>query len=66
MSLQAVNQSTGATTQIAGLFAASGSIDSISVNGVAQTIVQGAVDLNVAENLITETQWAAVQAAFNS
>lgn len=60
MSLQAVDQSTGATTQIAGLFGASGSIDSISVNGVAQTISQGAVDLDVASNLIPETQWASI------
>lgn len=66
MSLQAVDQSTGTTTQIAGLFAASDSIDSISVNGVAQTISQGAVDLDVASNLITETQWTAIQAVFNS
>lgn len=37
-------------------------IDSISVNGVAQTISNKAVDLDVASNLITETQWTAIQA----
>lgn len=34
---------------------------SISVNGVAQTITAGAVDLDVASNLIPETQWTEVQ-----
>ena len=37
-----------------------GAVDSISVNGVAQTITSGAVDLDVASNLITETQWTQI------
>ena len=37
-------------------------INSISVNGVAQSISNKAVDLDVASNLITETQWTAIQA----
>ena len=36
-------------------------IDDIKVNGVAQTITAGAVDLDVASNLITETQWTEIQ-----
>lgn len=39
-------------------------ISSISVNGVAQTVTSGAVDLDVASNLITETQWTAILAEF--
>lgn len=39
-------------------------ISSVSVNGVAQTVTSGAVDLDVASNLITETQWAAILAEF--
>ena len=38
-------------------------VDSISVNGVEQTISGGAVDLDVATNLITEDQWTAIEAA---
>lgn len=41
-------------------------VTGISVNGVSQTVTSGAVDLDVAANLITETQWAAVQTAFDS
>lgn len=41
-------------------------ITSVSVNGVSQTPTAGALDLDVAANLITETQWTAIQAAFNS
>jgi hypothetical protein len=37
-------------------------IDSISVNGVAQTISSKAVNLDVASNLITEEQWTQIQA----
>lgn len=37
-------------------------IDSISVNGVAQSISNKAVDLDVASNLITEDQWTQIQA----
>lgn len=41
---------------------AEGSIDSISVNGVAQTVSNKAVNLDVASNLITEEQWTQIQA----
>jgi hypothetical protein len=37
-------------------------INSISVNGVAQTISNKAVNLDVASNLITEEQWTQIQA----
>jgi len=39
-----------------------GGIDSISVNGVAQTISNKSVNLDVASNLITEEQWTQIQA----
>lgn len=39
-------------------------ISSVSVNGVAQTVTSGAVDLDVASNLITEAQWTAILAEF--
>lgn len=39
-------------------------ISTVSVNGVAQTATSGAVDLDVASNLITETQWTAILAEF--
>lgn len=38
------------------------SINSISVNGVAQTVSNKAVNLDVASNLITEEQWTQIQA----
>ena len=38
-----------------------GSVNSISVNGVAQTITDGATDLDIAANLITEAQWTQIQ-----
>jgi hypothetical protein len=37
------------------------SVDTISVNGVSQTITDGEVDLDIANNLITEAQWAQLQ-----
>lgn len=37
-------------------------INSISVNGVAQTVSNKSVDLDVASNLITEEQWTQIQA----
>ena len=37
-----------------------GILGSISVNGVAQTIENNAVNLNVADNLITDSQWTAL------
>lgn len=63
MAFGSVNQTTGARTQLAGLFSTntSGGVESIAVNGVAQTITQGAVDLDVASNLITEVQWTSIQ-----
>lgn len=39
-----------------------GSISSVSVNGVQQTVSEGAVDLNIVDNLITEAQWTQIQA----
>ena len=41
-----------------------GKVVSISVNGVAQTISEGAVNLDVAGNLITDTQWADITALY--
>ena len=64
MAFGSVNQTTGARTQLAGLFDPNnggGGVTSIAVNGVAQTITQGAVDLDVASNLITEAQWTSIQ-----
>lgn len=61
MAFGSVNQTTGERTQCAGLFSTSGGVNSIAVNGVAQTISQGAVDLDVASNLITEAQWTSIQ-----
>lgn len=40
----------------------SSKVDSISVNGVSQTITSGATDLDIASNLITEAQWTEIQA----
>lgn len=40
----------------------SGGVTSIAVNGVSQIISSGAVDLDVATNLITEAQWTQIQA----
>lgn len=39
-------------------------LSSVSVNGVQQAITNGAVDINVADNLITETQWTAINALY--
>lgn len=39
-------------------------VRSISVNGVSQTISSGAVNLDVATNLIPETQWTTLQSKF--
>lgn len=41
------------------------SVDSISVNGVAQTIEDGEVDIDVASNLITEAQWSTIGELYN-
>lgn len=35
-------------------------VESVKVNGVSQTVTSGAVDLDVASNLITETQWTSI------
>lgn len=61
MAFGSVNQTTGERTQLAGLFSTDGGVNSISVNGVSQTITSGAVDLDVASNLITEAQWTSIQ-----
>ena len=42
-----------------------GAASSISVNGVAQTITSNAVELDVANNLITETQWTAISGLYS-
>ncbi len=39
-------------------------INTISVNGVSQSIENHAVDLDIVNNLITDTQWTAIQAIF--
>lgn len=64
MAFGSVNQTTGERTQLAGLFDpnSSGGVTSIAVNGVSQTITAGAVNLDVASNLITEEQWTSIQA----
>lgn len=64
MAFGSVNQTTGERTQLAGLFDpnSSGGVTSIAVNGVSQTIEAGAVNLDVASNLITESQWTEIQA----
>lgn len=59
MSFNKVNQTTGALEQVAGLFQGDG-VKTVSVNGVAQTVTSGAVDIDVATNLITETQWTSL------
>lgn len=59
MSFNKVNQTTGALEQVAGLFQGDG-VKTVSVNGVAQTVTAGAVDIDVATNLITETQWTSL------
>lgn len=41
--------------------AGQGDINYISVNGVAQTISSGEVDLDIVSNLITESQWTSLQ-----
>lgn len=40
------------------------SADEISVNGVPQTITDGAVDLDIAANLIKENQWTSINALY--
>lgn len=59
MSFNKVNQTTGALEQVAGLFQGDG-VKTVSVNGVAQTVTAGAVNIDVATNLITETQWTSL------
>lgn len=41
--------------------AGQGDINSISVNGVKQTISSGEVNLDIVSNLITESQWTSLQ-----
>lgn len=40
------------------------SANSISINGVAQTITDGSVNLDIASNLITEAQWTAINGLY--
>ena len=42
----------------------SDSLQSVSVNGVAQTITNGAADLDVASNLITTAQWTTLSTLY--
>lgn len=37
----------------------------VKVNGEAQTVASNELDLNVADNLITEAQWTALQSIFS-
>lgn len=50
--------------QTVGVWVVTRPLTSISVNGVAQTITDGAVDLNIASNLITEAQWTAINGLY--
>lgn len=45
--------------------ACQGDITSISVNGTAQTISSGEVDLDIVSNLITESQWTSLQSLWS-
>lgn len=42
-----------------------GKVGSVAVNGVSQTVESGAVDIDVASNLITESQWTAINALYD-
>ena len=59
------SETTDEQDQTVGVWVVTKPLSSISVNGVAQTISQGAVNLDVASNLITETQWAAITALYS-
>lgn len=50
--------------QTVGVWVVTRPLTSISVNGVAQTITDGAVDLDIASNLITEAQWTAINGLY--
>ena len=38
---------------------------SIKVHGVSQTITNNAVDLNIYDNMITDTNWTAISALYS-
>lgn len=40
-------------------------VPAIKVNGTAQIMANNAIDLDVASNLITEAQWAALETIFS-
>ena len=46
--------------QTVGVWVVARPLTSISVNGVTQTITDGAVDLDIAANLIKESQWTSI------
>lgn len=50
--------------QTVGVWVVARPLASISVNGVTQTITDGAVDLDIAANLIKETQWTSINALY--
>lgn len=50
--------------QTVGVWVVTRPLTSISVNGVSQTITDGAVDLDIANNLITEAQWTAINGLY--
>lgn len=59
------SETTDAQDQTVGFWVVAKPLTSISVNGVAQTISQGAVNLDIASNLITETQWSSISALYS-
>lgn len=50
--------------QTVGVWVVARPLTSISVNGVTQTITDGAVDLDIAANLIKESQWTSINALY--
>lgn len=50
--------------QTVGVWVVTRPLTSISVNGVEQTITDGAVDLDIAANLIKESQWTSINALY--
>lgn len=41
------------------------SVRSIKVHGVSQTVTNNAVDLNIYDNMITDTNWTAISALYS-
>lgn len=50
--------------QTVGVWVVTRPLTSVSVNGVEQTITDGAVNLDIANNLITEAQWTAINGLY--